>query len=236
MVDPTSSRTLQPCLLPPGIRHPHPVITGEFYGTKHSVLVCGLWSSIPIDFFTKISRTGEANKAFIETLPVPDENHPLAPELLLRTLRLNCLTADFADPWEELYDPAWQDDTWVPGITTNRVDQPALGDIGPEWTMETPLRRAQDRRQAQVEIDAIAAIMLGLNADDLDAIYTTQFQVLKQNYEDNTIYDPHGRQMDGDELKAHLDAGTTPDGYARVNRQRDMRLAYEHFTQKMSQH
>lgn len=236
MVDPTSSRTLQPCLLPPGIRHPHPVITGEFYGTKHSVLVCGLWSSIPIDFFTKISRTGEANKAFIETLPVPDENHPLAPELLLRTLRLNCLTADFADLWEELYDPAWQDDTWVPGITTNRVDQPALGDIGPEWTMETPLRRAQDRRQAQVEIDAIAAIMLGLNADDLDAIYTTQFQVLKQNYEDNTIYDPHGRQMDGDELKAHLDAGTTPDGYARVNRQRDMRLAYEHFTQKMSQH
>lgn len=172
----------------------------------------------------------------MNTLPIVDEDAPLATELLLRTLRLNCLTADFADLWEELYDPAWQDDTWVPGITTNRVDQPALGDIGPKWTMETPLRRAQDRRQAQVEIDAIAAIMLGLNADDLDAIYTTQFQVLKQNYEDNTIYDPHGRQMDGDELKAHLDAGTTPDGYARVDRQRDMRLAYEHFTQKMSQH
>lgn len=158
--------------------------------------------------------------------------HPLAPELLLRTLRLNCLTADFTDLWEELYDPAWQEDTWVPGITTNRYDQPALGDIGPKWTMETPLRLAQDRRQAQVEIDAIAAIMLGLDADDLDAIYTTQFQVLKQNYEDKTIYDPHGREMEGDELKAHLDADTTPDGYTRVDRQRDMRLAYEHFTQK----
>ena len=78
--------------------------------------------------------------------------------------------------------------------------------------------------------------MLGLDADDLDAIYTTQFQVLKQNYEDKTIYDPHGREMEGDELKAHLDADTTPDGYTRVDRQRDMRLAYEHFTQKKSQH
>lgn len=236
MVGTAAFRTFQLALLPPGVRHPHSVITAQVKSLKVTTLTCGLWSSIPIDFVTKISGTGHINQAFIETLPIPDENHPLAAELLLRTLRLNCLTADFADLWEELYDPAWQNDTWVPGITTNRADQPALGNIGPEWTMDTPLRRAQDRRQAQVEIDAIAAIMLGLNVDDLDAIYTTQFQVLKQNYEDNTIYDPHGRQMDGDELKAHLDAGTTPDGYARVDRQRDMRLAYEHFTRKMSQH
>lgn len=199
-------------------------------------MVCAFWSSLIFDFLVKVSGLTHANASFLEVFPLLPENHPLAPELLLRTLRLNCLTADFAGLWEELYDPAWQDDTWVPGITTNRVDQPALGDIGPKWTMETPLRRAQDRRQAQVEIDAIAAIMLGLNADDLDAIYTTQFQVLKQNYEDKTIYDPHGRQMDGDELKAHLDAGTTPDGYTRVDRQHDMRLAHQHFTQKMSQH
>ncbi len=236
MVGSAAFRTLQPALLPPGIRHPDNVITAEFGGNQRTSMVCAFWSSLIFDFLVKVSGLTHANASFLEVFPLLPENHPLAPELLLRTLRLNCLTADFADLWEELYDPAWQDDTWVPGITTNRVDQPALGDIGPEWTMETPLRRAQDRRQAQVEIDAIAAIMLGLNADDLDAIYTTQFQVLKQNYEDNTIYDPHGRQMDGDELKAHLDAGTTPDGYARVNRQRDMRLAYEHFTQKMSQH
>jgi hypothetical protein len=110
--------------------------------------------------------------------------------LLLRVLRLNCLTADYAPLWEELYDPTWQDDRWTdPDLTRS-----ALGDVGPKWTMDTPLRRDQDRWQALVEIDALAALMLGLTAEQLCAMYRTQFAVLRK-YEYKMVFDAEGRKI-----------------------------------------
>ncbi len=50
--------------------------------------------------------------------------------------------------------------------------------IGPEWTTDTPLRRAEDRRNAQAEIDVMVAMMLGVPIEDLCTIYRTQFAVL----------------------------------------------------------
>ena len=102
------------------------------------------------------------------------------------------MTADYAPLWEELFDPVWQHDGWTdPGLT--RVK---LGDIGPKWTMDTPFRRDQDRWQALVEIDALAALMLGLSADQLCAMYRTQFAVLRK-YEYKMVFDSEGRKICG---------------------------------------
>ena len=128
---------------------------------------------------------------FLRLFIAPFES-PLASPLRLRTLRLNCLTADYAPLWEELYDPAWQDDGWTdPDLTRS-----SLGDVGPKWTMDTPLRRDQDRWQALVEIDALAALMLGLTADQLCAMYRTQFAVLRK-YEYKMVFDAEGRKVCG---------------------------------------
>ena len=90
---------------------------------------------------------------------------------MLRTLRLNCLTDAYADLWAECWNEAFLDDSPI----LERYDERP---IGPEWTVDTPLRRAEDRRNAQAEIDVMVAMMLGVPIEDLCTIYRTQFAVL----------------------------------------------------------
>jgi hypothetical protein len=62
--------------------------------------------------------------------------------------------------------------------------------------MATPLRRDEERRRALVEIDALAALMLGLSAEQLCAMYRTQFAVLRK-YEYKMVFDAEGRNICG---------------------------------------
>jgi hypothetical protein len=158
---------------------------------EETVTAAGLFASLPLDYLVKVSGKGDVHDELAKRFPAPLDS-PLASALRLRTLRLNCVTADYAPLWEELYDPAWQDDRWTdPDLTRS-----ALGEVGPKWTMDTPLRRDQDRWQALVEIDAIAALMLGLTAEQLCAMYRTQFAVLRK-YEYKMVFDAEGRKICG---------------------------------------
>ncbi|SKT62153.1 type II restriction enzyme methylase subunit [Mycobacteroides abscessus subsp. abscessus] len=119
-----------------------------------------------------------------------------------------------------------------------------LGAVDKQWEWSTPLRRAADRRQALVEIDAIVAIMLGITADELLTIYRTQFPVL-QKYERDALYDANGRQLPGKlaseyrkkgMLKAEdltVDGVTYVEPFVGVDRERDMELAHKHFSALM---
>ena len=65
--------------------------------------------------------------------------------------------------------------------------------------MDTPLRRAEDRRNAQAEIDVMVAMMLRVPIEDLCTIYRTQFAVL-YDYDHGRgqgayVYDANGRQL-----------------------------------------
>ncbi|WP_411815556.1 hypothetical protein [Gordonia sp. SND2] len=239
MADLTTVRTLQSAVVPPGPCHIHGVLTSNIATHTDLAVSAGFWASLPIDFFIKAAGITELNQGAIRRIP-HIRNHPLEDHLILRILRLNCLVAPYAPLWEDLYNDAWQGDSWVPGVGFEYAARPPLGDIGPKWEWTTPLRRATDRRQALVEIDAIVAIMLGITADDLLTIYRTQFPVL-QKYEHEALYDATGRQLPTKlasefRKKGSLNpAGLTVDGvtylepFAGVNRERDMKLAYDHF-------
>lgn len=240
MGQPGNVRTLHSALLPPGPAHVHAVHTFALPGAHHELAVmAGISHSIVADFMVKLIGSGHVKFSFWKQIPLP-LGHPLEPKLTLRALRLNCLVRPYAPLWEGLYNPSWQQDSWVPHVGVDYADRAPLGAVTPNWQWSTPLRRAADRRQALVEIDAIVAIMLGITAEELTTIYRTQFPVL-QKYERDALYDAHGRQLPGKLASEYrkgkakpedftVDGVTYTEPFVGVDRERDMELAHKHFS------
>ncbi|ANZ25841.1 restriction endonuclease subunit M [Rhodococcus sp. WB1] len=239
MADTATVRTLHSAIVPPGPCFVGTVLSAELPTAADLAVANGIWASLPADFFIKAAGVSELKHGVIRRLPHV-RNHPLEPQLLLRTLRLNCLVRPYAPLWSELYSVEWQHDSWVPHIGVD-LSRARLGGVGPDWERTTPLRRAADRRQALVEIDAIVAIMLGVTAEELTTIYRTQFPVLQQ-YERAALYDSTGRQLPGKLASEYRKKGSlkpadlTVDGvtyvepFVGVDRERDMELAHKHFS------
>ena len=123
-------------------------------------------------------------------MPMWEMGHPLTQPLLLRTLRLNCLTAAYGDIWRELYQDEWAQEQWAaewPGMF-------ALGAVHRDWERDTPLRAERERRSALVELDVLAAIMVGLSVDELIALYSSRFPQLV-DYESEMWFDSSGRKL-----------------------------------------
>ena len=190
----TGERTLTPSIIPPGSAH----VDGLYSAgspRQHEdglVLASGALSSLLVDFYTRSRGFSHIRSSAANSLPTVSPASPLALRVRYRTLRLNCLTDAYANLWAECWDEAFVDDSPI----LERYDERP---IGPEWTANTPLRRAEDRRNAQAEIDVMVAMMLGVPIEDLCTIYRTQFAVL-YDYDHSRgqgayVYDANGRQL-----------------------------------------
>jgi hypothetical protein len=142
--------------------------------------------------------------------------------------------------------PRLAEDGWTGGFAHRRREP--LGQVGPEWTPDTPLRIAADRRQALVEIDAL---LLGLTADELCSIYRTQFGVLRGYDRTVYFYDVNGRlvpnsvlsvwRKKGDRITEEERTATNQAGctytyelpFVTLDREADMRQAYIVFEQRL---
>ncbi|MFE7192199.1 hypothetical protein [Kitasatospora sp. NPDC057541] len=249
-VAPNTERALYAALIPPGTAHIHAVHSLAMPKNRLTALVSGFWAALPLDYFLRATGRGDLQVTGAKAMPAPSPDHPLASALLLRTLRLNCLTRAYADLWSELYDPIWPAyEPWAcdwPGI------QP-LHEVTPEWRRETPLRSERARRSALVEIDALVAVWLGMDADALIAAYRGRFPVL-QKYEAVTWFDAEGWKLAGNartigqrqskesfaQLTAYLadpDNAPVPDGYTapfyKADREREMREAHAVFQARL---
>jgi len=186
-VPPTGERSLVPVILPPGPAHVHAVFSIVFKDLSTTVLFSGLSSSLPFDFFVKASGKADLYEELLAALPLP---RSLQRQISARTLRLNCLTRHYAELWTELWPAVFrkQSFTWA------KKDHRLLDSINlpQKWTLAVPLRTPYERRQALVELDALAALSLGLTPHELCTIYRVQFPVLRQ-YENETFYDQRGK-------------------------------------------
>jgi hypothetical protein len=248
MADNVAMRTLVPALIPPGAAHIHAVASAGFVErrARDLALVQGFAGSLVGDFLVRVVPKSGIQRDAFERLVIAPADHPLTPAIVLRVLRLNCLTRAYADFWHDALASTSIEDAWTGGI--DYPGRPRLGDVTAHWTPESPLRRASDRRHALVELDALVAVALELSADELCTIYRANFPVLYGYDRTTSVYDVNGRlvpnavlnawrkkgddDMTEDERTATNASGNTyvyEPPFTTLDRELDMRTAYARF-------
>jgi hypothetical protein len=243
-------RTLIPAIIPPGFAHIHGVTSAGSLAIPQSLAsIAGAMASLLLDFSVRVAPKSTISAATVSRLAFPQGK--LDGFLRLRSLRLNAVTQLYAKLWEDAYLDDFRSDVWAGGI--NYEGRPLLGDVGPAWAEESPLRRASDRRQALVEIDAIVALALGISAEELCTIYRSQFAVLYGYDRNRDFYDRCGRlvpstvistwRKKGNLISPEERTATNASGntytyelpFVNLDREADMRQAYAHFEQVLSE-
>lgn len=248
-IAPDTERALYAALVPPGPAHIHMVHSLAAKGDRMTALVGAFWASLPVDYFLRTTGRGDLQVRGARVMPAPQADHPLASALLLRTLRLNCLTSAYAELWEELYDPTWPGyEPWA----HSWPDLQPLHSVTPDWNHDTPLRTERARRAALVEIDALVAVWLGVSADALAAMYKARFPIM-QDFDAVTWFDANERKIAGNrytygcgqtrqdyEQFVAYDKGERsepPEGYTapfyKANREEEMRAAHAVFEERL---
>jgi hypothetical protein len=250
----TGERSFISAIVPPGASHIHTVVGFAFADEMELLGASAMWWSLVLDFFVRTKGGSDLTVGVARTLPIPnspDRRRALA----ARALRSVCLTSHYADLWSRTW-------SWAGGSFGWSSPDPRLS----PWPARmarfqrlSALRNPFERRWALVEIDALAALELGLTIDELCTIYRTQFPVLRE-YEKNTWYDRHGRiafttnrglvgvglerkdfelwqscLKDNKPLPAGFDTqGLVPPFDVR-DREEDMRTAYAYFEKHLAQ-
>ncbi|UXN24517.1 class I SAM-dependent DNA methyltransferase [Curtobacterium flaccumfaciens] len=237
-----NERTLIAALYPPGSSHVHTVNTfAAMTSNRDTVLASGLMKALPLDLLVRTAPKSAVTAATVNRLPLISGQ--VADLVIARTLRLEALTAAYEPLWNEVWKPG--NEVWAGGIDYPGRQQFSVAPA--TWEARSPLRRASDRRQALLEIDALVGLELGLTADELCTLYRTQFAVLYGFDRNVYFYDANGRLVPNEVLKVwrqKQDAiseeertATNASGntylyelpFRTLDREADMRQAYAHF-------
>lgn len=252
MISQSSVRSLFAAIIPPGPAHINAVRSMVINSNRALTLIAGMWASIPLDYYLRITGAGHMDVSVAVRLAAPQLVHPLATPLLLRSARLNCVTSAFATLWRDINEPDWRDEQWAAAWPETVTP---IGAVTPVWQRESALRTELDRRAALVEIDALIAVWLGMTIEQFMAIYNARYGVLS-SYENDMFFDARGRQITREyygqgvgqapetypTLIKHLqdlDNTPPPEGYVapfyKADREREMREAHAVFQRRLDE-
>ncbi|MGP5015357.1 DNA methyltransferase [Glutamicibacter ardleyensis] len=222
-----SVRAFYPSMLPKRAVHINGVLSASTDVQKMTQML-GVWSSVIVDFLVRLTQVANLTAAVINELPHLEDG-PLSEAIVRRTARLNFLTSAYSEIWSNV----------MPG----------------SWTKCSTVCTAQHRRELQVEIDTLVAIAFGITADELCAIYRTQFFVM-QRQETSQLFDAAGRAIPQEIAKSYRKVGeegmslqdrqwTHPQSgveytfefpFRSFDREEDMRAAYAKFSKMLAEH
>lgn len=185
MLNLSGERTLYAAIIPPKVTHINTTFSMNFKDIRKMLICESNLISIPFDFLMKITGKGIAFWGVYSKFPLIEVKG-----LIVRILLLNCLTENYSELWNDNFDITFKDEKW--SKTDERLQPEKFSELSSEWKWNIPLRSDYERRQALVEIDVLNAMGLGMNLNQLLAIYRIQFPVLQQ-YESDTWYDANGR-------------------------------------------
>ncbi|MQS05698.1 hypothetical protein [Streptomyces alkaliphilus] len=249
-----TERSLFSAIIPPGPTHVHAVHSLRLKDNLTLALNAGFWASLPLDYLLRVTGRSHLQSTEVQKMPAAFAAHPLAQPLLLRTLRLNCITNEYAPLWSELFRKEWLDqEEWAAQWP---FTQGALTEsISKEWGSRTPLRNECERRSALVELDALVAVWLGITVKQLISIYRSRYSILADR-EGEMWFDANGRRVALDpyafgygqakesygQLQSHLadpEVLPVPDGYTapfyKADREAEMRAAHAYFQKRLDE-
>ena len=179
MLNLSGERSLIAAIIPPYRGHVNGLMGFRFKNHKDMVLACGLWGTIPFDFFVRIMKKSNFNYDTASKLPFGEDKYNSS--IILRTLCLNAVGTAFKTLIEECFDESWLSDDWA----NSAIDTQKL------YSDPLLVKNEYLRRQLLVELDVLAAMSLGLSLEELIQIYEVQFAVLR-SYDEDTWFDQKG--------------------------------------------
>ena len=187
-LDHEGARSLIACIAPRKAAHID-TIFGMAFHKCNLALVAGLMASLPYDFFIRIIKKSDARFDTLSKLPILSGCKQEA-AIVIRALRLNCLSKWYEDVWKNCYPESSTLDEW--SKHDPRLERQPFSTLQSNWHEGYALKDDYSRYQAAVELDVLVAQALGMSFDQLISIYRIQYPVMQQ-YEADTWYDANGR-------------------------------------------